>query len=90
MRPIVCIFLSVLIVGAPTIPAGLSGATVRAGERPTDITIQDYLNRSYLDLFEIAPELHVTAADAKQVEEWLKDAKRTCVDRSPRESWWHS
>ena len=61
---------------------GLSGATVRATQRPTDITIQDYLKRSYLELFEIAPELNVTAADAKQVEQRLKDAAKTCVKKT--------
>ncbi|MEE8539451.1 MAG: M48 family metalloprotease, partial [Woeseiaceae bacterium] len=50
-------------------------------QRPTDVTIQGYLQRSYLELFEIAPELNVTASDAKQIEKWLKDARKICVGR---------
>ena len=81
MRPILCMLLSTLFIVTPTFHRGLSDATVSASQRPTDITIQDYLQRSYLDLFEIAPELNVTAADAKQIERWLRDARKTCVKR---------
>ena len=54
MRIILSILLSLLLVGGAGAPSVISSAIVVAAERQeTHLLIQDYLQRSYLELFEL-------------------------------------
>ena len=82
MRIILSILLSLLLVGGAGAPAVISSAIVVAAERQeTHLLIQDYLQRSYLELFELAPELRVPSSEIKRVEKLLEKAEKTCVTR---------
>jgi hypothetical protein len=49
--------------------------------RPRPISLRDELDKSYLDLFQVAPALNVTSAEIQNVREELKKGRGECSDR---------
>lgn len=79
----VALILSELLIVLPVIPVG---ASPRAQSKPSDldsanISLRGYLDKSYVELFAVAPQLHFTAAEVKTQRAALAAGKKACVKR---------
>ena len=79
MRRTLAVSLSVgLIVGSG------SWATTRVISAPNPVSAQqleEHLNKSYQELFDLAPTLHIEESEFKRVGALLAKAEETCVGR---------
>ncbi len=63
----------------PTVEA--RPAAARPGPAPPPANLSSYLRRSYLELFELSPKLHFTAAEIGAERNALERGQNSCVDR---------
>jgi hypothetical protein len=73
----VALFLCEILVLLPLSP----GATQSTNPAPQPEPLRSYLQKSYLELFELAPSLHFTAEEIKKQRESLAKGEETCVNR---------
>jgi Zn-dependent protease with chaperone function len=79
-RKFVALFLCVTIV----LPATGGSATrpqPASSRMATPLSLRDYLHKSYLELFDLAPKLEFSAAEIEDQRNALKSGKDICVDR---------
>ena len=79
LRRLIALFLCLTIM----LPASAAGEGARpAGSRVEQkLSLREYLQKSYLGLFELAPTLEYTQAEIDSQREALKKGKDLCVDR---------
>ncbi|MGA8043963.1 MAG: hypothetical protein WCA37_14295, partial [Terracidiphilus sp.] len=73
----VAILLSILLVLMPGVPASAQApAQTEAAEKP--LTLHQYLQKPYLDLFGVAPLLKFSAAEVDRERQALASGKESC------------
>ena len=79
-RKFVALLLCVAILSPTT---GGSATRTRPESSPsvTPPSLREYLQKSYLELFELAPKLEFSAAEIEAQRDALKSGKDICVDR---------
>jgi Zn-dependent protease with chaperone function len=81
LRKWVAILLCPVLSLLPILGEGLAYAQ-QAPTRPVQtLILRDYLQKSYLELFELAPKLEFSAAEIDTQRNALKSGKDMCVDR---------
>ena len=79
MRRTLAILLSVWLI---VTPGSWGTAAVLGAPDPVDAQqLQQYLNKSYQELFDLAPTLNVAESEFARLEELLERAEETCDDR---------
>ena len=86
LRKTVAILLCPLLALLPFLSEGLAYARP-APPRPAEtLALRDYLQKSYLELFELAPQLEFSAATIEAQRNALKSGKDICVERFKTDS----
>src|SRR5262245_60052109 len=79
-RRFVALFLC-MTIGLP-VNAGAAAAQQRWGSRSEQqLPLREYLQKSYLELFELAPALEFSQSELDRQRDALKKGKDICVDR---------
>ncbi len=76
-RSILVIVLSELLILLPAVPAG----SQREAQTETRLPLHAYLLKSYMELFELAPELHFSPEEIRAEREALEKGRSSCQDR---------
>ena len=76
-------FVALLLCTTITLPANTWAAGPRLVGSAVEqkLSLREYLQKSYLELFELAPSLNFTPAEIEREREALKRGKDVCIDR---------
>ena len=80
LRRITALFLCMILV-QPVNAGSAASRRPAAPQSDQQLNLRDYLQKSYLELFELAPSLEFTKADIENQREALKKGEDVCVDR---------
>jgi len=81
IRKSVAILLCSVLALLPTLGEGLAYAQQAPVRSAQTLTLRGYLNKSYMELFELAPKLEFSAAEIESQRNALKNGKDVCVSR---------
>ncbi|MBZ5641778.1 MAG: M48 family metalloprotease [Acidobacteriia bacterium] len=80
-RKSVAILLCSVLALLPTLSEGLAYAQQSPVRSAQSLTLREYLNKSYMELFELAPKLEFSASEIESQRNALKNGKDICVGR---------
>jgi len=81
IRKSVAILLCPVLSVLPILAEGLAYAQQAPARTAQTLKLRDYLQKSYVELFELAPKLEFTAGEFESQRNALKSGKDLCVDR---------
>lgn len=80
-RRVVALGLCVLILLPPAAEAAAAQSQSERSRTAPELSLREYLQKSYQELFDLAPALEFTAAEIEAQRKALKSGKDMCVDR---------
>ena len=82
-RKSVALLLTEILILSPAIGAYAAQQQLRtvAATAPSAVSLREYLQKSYLDLFELAPKLEFSTAEIETQRNALRSGKDICIDR---------
>src|SRR5690348_4723399 len=82
-RKLVALLLTEILILSPAIGAYAAQQQLRTvtATAPSAVSLREYLQKSYLDLFELAPKLEFSTAEIEAQRNALRSGKDICIDR---------
>ena len=80
-RKSLAILLCPVLALLPTLAEGVAYAQQMPVRSAQTLSLREYLQKSYLELFELAPKLEFSASEIEAQRNTLKSGKDMCVDR---------
>jgi hypothetical protein len=80
-RKSLAILLCPVLALLPTLAEGVAYAQQTPIRSAQTLTLREYLNKSYMELFELAPKLEFSASEIESQRNSLKSGKDLCVGR---------
>ena len=81
IRKSVAVLLCPLLSVLPVLAEGVAYAQQAPARTAQTLKLRDYLQKSYMELFELAPKLEFTSGEFESQRNALKSGKDLCVDR---------
>ena len=81
LRKSAAVLLCPVLAVLPSLAEGIAYASESPARPAPALTLRDYLQKSYLELFELAPTLEFSATEIEAQRNALKSGKDTCVER---------